>query len=461
MNTETTTHERPQTRIEIGHLLDEGRFGRYQGFVVSLVALSIVIDGIDSQLLGIAIPSIMAEWGVQRSDFSPILAAGFIGMMVGGAAAGIGDRVGRRVALIASVLMFGVMTLGVSITTGLLALGVLRFFVGIGLQGASPNAAALVSEYAPARHRAFAITATIVCIPLGAMLAGLLAIPLLPALGWRGLFAVGGLTAVTAAIVLTRLLPESPRFLARSQSRWNELTGVLTRMGHHVPADAEFADDKERSVGRASVGALFARETLVDTLALWSAFFFCLLAVYLGFNWIPSMLTGAGLDSTVANTGITAYNLGGVVGALSGGFAIRRFGSRVIMMSMSAAAAAAATVVGTMTLSPDVATGPLILMLGVTGAFINAVQVTMYALAAHVYPTLVRATGVGTATSVGRLGAILSTYAGASALELGGHTSFFTLVAMAMMAVFACLWVIRHHIPRVDTAGAARLSMVG
>jgi AAHS family 4-hydroxybenzoate transporter-like MFS transporter len=100
-----------------------------------------------------------------------------------------------------------------------------------------------------------------------------------------------------------------------------------------------------------------------------------------------------------------------------------------------------------MTIASTSPTLPIIALLAVIGGFINAAQVTMYALASHIYPSAVRATGVGTATSVGRLGAILSSYAGAWALGLGGSSSFFTLVAGAMLAVFLSLALIRRHIP--------------
>src|SRR5438128_2270225 len=249
-----------------------------------MTALSVVIEGVDSQLLGVAIPSIAKDWRVASRAFSPILAAGFAGMMVGGALAGVvGDRLGRRFALISSVLLFGVMTVGASMINSLLALGVLRFCIGIGLQGASPNAAALVSEYVPLRHRAFAITATIVCIPLGATVAGLIAISVLPTLGWRALFAIGGTLSIAVALILMRFLPESPRFLARRPARWPELAGVLRRIGHPAAPDARFVDLAERTVARAPLKAIFTFPA--DTVALWSAFFFCLLAVYLGFNW--------------------------------------------------------------------------------------------------------------------------------------------------------------------------------
>ena len=373
MQTEATQPAAPQTTffpVDVAKVLDEGRLGRYQRFVVLLTALSVVIDGIDSQLLGIAIPVIMREWGVARSEFAPILAVGFVGMMVGGAIAGvIGDRLGRRVALIASVLVFGVMTMCASMVSGLVALGVFRFFVGVGLQGASPNAAALVSEYVPLRHRAFAITATIVCIPAGAMFAGLIAIPVLPALGWRALFAIGGLIPVIVGIVLIRYLPESPRYLTHYPARWPELSRILERVGYRPRPDAVFVD------------------------------LFCLLAVYSGFNWVPSMLTGAGLAPTVANTGITAYNLGGVIGAITGALAIKRFGSKPSMSTIAAMATVVALLMRSMTFNANSPTLPIILMLGIIGALINAVQVTMYALAAHIYPTAVRATGVGVASS--------------------------------------------------------------
>jgi AAHS family 4-hydroxybenzoate transporter-like MFS transporter len=445
--------------VDVGRILDEGRWGSYQRRVVALTALGVVIDGVDSQLLGIAAPSIMRDWNVTRAQFAPILAAGFVGMMVGGAIAGIvGDRWGRRIALIGSVLLFGVMTVGASLVNGLFALGLLRFFIGVGLQGASPNAAALVSEYVPLRQRAFAITATIVCIPLGAMTAGLIAIPVLPALGWRVLFVIGGLVSIAVSVMLMKLLPESPRYLARHPERWPDLVRVLNRIGHRTTANARFVDLAETTVTRAPLAAIL--QSRGDTVALWSAFFFCLLAVYSGFNWIPTMLTDAGL-AAIANTGITAYNLGGVVGAVTGGLAIARFGSRPAMLGMCAGAVIGALAMRALTFGADSDTIQIIALLAVIGGFINAAQVTMYALGAHIYPSAVRATGVGTATSVGRLGAILSTYAGAWALDLGGTRSFFTLVAGAMLAVFVSLVLIRRHIPGVRRATGGRATTAG
>mgnify|MGYP003343054009 CR=1 FL=1 len=178
-----TQNPNPKT-IDVGTLLDEGRWSPYLKFLVLLAALAIIFDGIDNQLLAVSIPSMMKEWSLPRSAFSNVLATGMIGMMIGGAIAGfVGDRLGRKVALLASVVVFGVMTMTISAVNSVFALGLLRFLAGIGLGGAMPNAAALASEYVPRRQRPFSVTLTIVCVPLGGMLAAYLAGQIIPAFG--------------------------------------------------------------------------------------------------------------------------------------------------------------------------------------------------------------------------------------------------------------------------------------
>jgi AAHS family 4-hydroxybenzoate transporter-like MFS transporter len=344
--------------------------------------------------------------------------------------------------------VFGVMTLAAILAGGILALCTLRFLAGLGLGGAIPNAAALASEYVPRRHRPFAVTLTIVCVPLGATIAALLGGQILPALGWRALFAIGGVMPLLFAVVLWQSLPESPRYLARYPERWPELSRILRRIGANAPADAAFVDESEKVVA-VSTGALFAPELRRDTFALWGAFFSCLLAVYTAFNWVPTMMTDAGLALSVATNGLAAFNLGGVAGAVVGGLVISRVGSRVTMLSMTAAAIAATMALAMLPLNPSTSPLSIIALLGVSGALINGVQTTMYALAAHIYPTTIRATGVGTAVAVGRSGGVVSSYAGAWALEAGGSAAFFASIAGALFAAFCSLAIVRKHVPVV------------
>lgn len=434
--------------VDVGDVLNNGPWGGYQRWLVFLTALAIVFDGIDNQLLGIVIPTLMREWAVPRGVFAPIVSLGYLGMMIGGAVAGIaGDRFGRRSALLASMVIFGVMTLALAGAGSPASLGWLRLLTGVGLGGALPNAAALAAEFVPLRQRPIAVTVTIVCVPLGATIAGLLGIRVLPVLGWRMLFVAGGVIPLVVAAVLLRLLPESPRYLVRHPARWDEVVRLLARIGRPVDAATGLTDSTEHAVERASIRAIFSRTYRRDTIALWAAFFSCLLAVYCGFSWLTSLLSGAGFSTSTASTGITVFNLGGVAGALLGGIAIAYVGSRVSMLSMSAGAVISALILSQMAITPASGALPIMVLLTVLGGLINGVQTTMFALAAHVYPGAVRATGVGTVAAFGRLGAILSGYAGSWAIGYRGSASFFGLIALAMISTFIALAVVRLHVP--------------
>ncbi len=163
--------------VDVGRILDEGRWTAYQKWLVFLTALTIIFDGFDNQLLGVALPTIMQEWSVGRGAFAPVVSLGYVGMMIGGTLAGIaGDRFDRKVALLACMLIFGVTTLAVAAIGDVTSLAILRRIAGVGLGGAMPNAAALAAEYVPRRQRPFAVTLAIVCVPVGAALAGVAAI---------------------------------------------------------------------------------------------------------------------------------------------------------------------------------------------------------------------------------------------------------------------------------------------
>ena len=436
------------TPIDVDRILNESRWTGYQRWLVFLTALTIIFDGFDNQLLGVALPTIMREWSVTRGAFAPVVSLGYLGMMIGGTLAGYaGDRIGRRNALLGCLAIFGVATIVIAMVNDVGTLGILRLIAGVGLGGAMPNAAALAAEYVPLRQRPFAVTLTIVCVPLGATLAGFAAIAALPNIGWRGLFLIGGATPIVGAIALRWLMPESPRYLVRHPSRWRELAAMLRQMGHDVPDQATFVRPADSTVSQPSLMSIFGGELRVDTLALWAAFFSCLFAVYLGFAWLPTILTGAGLPSTVASSGLTAFNLGGVVGALVGGKLLTRFGSRSIMVGMTAGAVVCALVMSRMSITAQSAVLPILVMLTLTGGLINAVQTTMFALAAHVYPTAIRAGGVGTVVAFGRLGAILVGYAGPWALEYRGSESFFWLMAAALVVTWLALAAVRRHVP--------------
>jgi AAHS family 4-hydroxybenzoate transporter-like MFS transporter len=496
--------------IDVARVLDEGRWSGYQKMLVAGTALTIILDGIDNQLLGTAIPTIAREWGLTRNDFSAAMALGPMGMLIGGALGGwLGDRIGRRMVLLGSVLVFALPTMLICYATGLSSLGWLRFLAGLGLGGAMPNATALAAEYVPRRQRPLAVTLTIVCVPVGAMLAAESSAHVIPWLGWRMFFLWGGLVPLILGGLLFFILPESPRYLASRQKQWPELRRLLQKMGVSVPEDAAFGDfapgagyAESSGAGAGSkssnaLAALFAPGLARDTLALFATFFFSLLVAYLSLQLLVTALASAGFSEFDARRTLFWWNVGGVCGALCGAVIIQRFGSRRTMLSLSAVAVVSSFALAALPLSKSsgslvpspvpaamraagasspaasampapTATSPTgstgqsrlslaspvgiatILLSIAMGAAVNAVQVAVYALAAHVYPTTIRGTGLGVTVAVGRIGNILASYIGNYALNLG-ISAYFAASGIGMLLVFISLALVRAHIERTPS----------
>jgi AAHS family 4-hydroxybenzoate transporter-like MFS transporter len=437
--------------INVSALLDRSSWSTHQKLLTLVAALAVIFDGFDIQILGFAIPSLMREWHVARGQFGPVLALGLAGMVVGSPIAGAcGDRFGRRPALIGCVLLFGFATVATVFVHGFFGLGILRLLTGMGTGGALPNASALTAEFAPMRRRGTAVKLTLVCVPLGGMLGGLLAASILPAFGWRGLYGIGGALPLFFALILWAALPESPRFLARRPAEWPRLARQLTRFGHVIPEGTAFEDRAEReATGRASLRALFRDGLARDTVGLWIAFLFCLGSIYMVFGWLPTMLTSRGLDLPTASLGLTVYNLGGVFGALLWAVLITILGSRGPLLSGALACAGSALALLIVPIQANGDHTVLIACLGMNGLLANAVQTSMYALAAHVYPTSMRATGVAYAGTIGRAGGLVSSLFGSYIIQ-AGPGAYWQALAACMVVAFAGLAWVRSHYPGIE-----------
>lgn len=451
------SHSPSAQAVDIGHTLDYGPFSGLQKMVVLMAALSIILDGFDGQLIGFAIPVIIKEWGIERSAFAPAVATGLVGMAIGSAFAGyMADRFGRRLVIAASVALFGATTIAIGFAPNIGAITVLRFIAGLGIGGALPSASTLTAEFTPLKHRTVAVTGTIVSYPLGGMLAGLFAGYVLPSLGWRAMFWIGGSLPLLYSLVLLARLPESPRHMARQPAQWPRLRSLLARMERPTAIDAPFVDAVEQSAGQrqsAGFAALFKEGLARDTLAIWMGFFMVMLASYSAFSWLPSMLTAEGLPVSMASSGLTAYNLGGVLGALGCAWAMSRHGSRWPLIVACAGAAASALALKGVDFHQDASL--LMLGLGVHGMFVNGVQAPMYALCAYVYATHIRATGTAAGLAFGRLGAILSSFAGAAIITSSGAQGYLSLLGYAMLAALVALFVVKRHIRAPQAPAAA------
>lgn len=443
--------------VDVAPLLDTGRWTGYQKFVTALSALVVIFDGFDILIMGFAIPSLMKEWGLGRPAFGPVLALGLVGMAVGSPFAGYwGDRFGRRPALIGCLIVFGLATFATSLVHSVAALAFLRFVTGLGTGGALPNASALVAEFAPIRRRPLAVKLTMVCVPLGGMIGGLIAAQVLPAFGWRALYQVGGVAPLVFAALLWMLLPESPRFLVQKRELWPRLERLLQRMGRPVPQGSAFEDAGERKVSdRAPIRALWSPNHLRDTAGLWLAFLFCLGSIYLTFGWLPTLLTSQGVSVAEASRALAIFNVGGVIGVFVWAGLITKLGSRGPLLWGALATAGSALLILFVPVSSGGGSTLMLAALALNGLLANAVQTAMYALAAHVYPTAIRASGVAYAASLGRVGGILSSIFGATIIGMGAG-AYWGFVAVAMVIAFVGLALVGRHFPAVQKPDPAK-----
>jgi MFS transporter, AAHS family, 4-hydroxybenzoate transporter len=392
----------------------------YQKFVVAMVAAALMLDGLDAQLLGLAIPALMRDWGLTRADLTPVAALSLIGMATGATFGGwIGDRVGRRKGLICSVVLFGVATGLASQTHTLFAFGLLRVAAGLGLGAALPNATALIAEFTPDRFRSIGISIAMLSQPVGSMIAGLLAAALMENTGWSGLFLIGGIAPVLVALVFVRLLPESPRYLA----------GL------------------DKSDQRATMSALLAGGMRRDTVLAWIAAVMSLLALYTILSWAPAMLASEKFPLSFTGTALATFSVGGILGSIACGLLIRKIGSRWTQIVIGSVGIAVALLLCALFASGHATTMVVMVLMAFVGFSAAGTQTTMYALGAHLYPTWLRATGIGAILGIGRLGAVASSYTGAISLDLGGAVAYFVFFAIAIaVATLACT-AIRRPIP--------------
>ena len=440
---------------DVSAILDTARFGGVQFTVLAFTFVALVMDGFDIQAIAFAAPALMENWGIERSSLGLVLASSLVGMIAGAAGIGsLGDRHGRKTALIVSCAMMALGSVASAFANGPNELAAYRFLTGIGLGGALPNATALMFEFAPKSWRQIATAVALIGVPLGGLLGAALARWLIPEHGWRALFVVGGVVPAFLAGIMWPLVPESPRFLAGLRTRGAELSKLLNRIvgSKRYDATARFVAGGPTSVAVSAVRALFAPTYRRDTITLWLIFFTNVFSVYFFFNWLPTVLSSVKLDFALAVTASLYFNLGGVFGALVGSALTGRYGSRPVLAALSGLAVLSAFGIGANDVFDTGQTsgsiGALMWTIAVAGGCINGLQIGMFAVAAHVYPTFCRSTGIGWSLAVARFGGIISSFVGASFFAFGLMArDFFFAIAAVLSVAFLGVLILQRHIP--------------
>ena len=437
-----------ESTTDIGPILDECRWASYGMWVTFLASLAFLVDGLALQVVSLSIPALMRDWHVPRTAFSNVVAVGYLGISIGTVTAGmLADKFGRRRMLLMSILVFALATAAISQVNAIPSLIVLRFIDGLGLGGSIPIATSLIAEFTPTALRSRAVNLGMISISVGGVCAGLMGARILPMVGWRMLFVAVAMATFVVLVVLLVYLPESPRFLVRNPDSHTKLRRILQRLNIKADPASRLIDSRRQTAGRKSLAELFGHDTLFNTLLLWAAFFFCLMTTYIIVSWIPTVLASRGYSLEITSSTSSLYGFGGILGSLLCAKFIVILGSKKMMSFLAALGAALALALSFLPLGPQYNQLPMIGAILSLGLCVGGLTGCLYSLAAHTYPPIVKATGIGAASAVGRIGGIVSPYLAAIVIGLGGSGAFFQFVALCSLSLLVCVFFVRSHIP--------------
>ncbi len=389
--------------------IDSGKISSIQILVVVVGVFLNMLDGFDVTAMAFTVDPIGNQLHIPADQLGIVFSAALAGMMIGAMfVSPLSDRVGRRPMILACTAIVGVTTFLTGLSTSLWELLSLRLFTGLAVGGLLASLAAFVAEYSPAKYRSFTVVLVMAGYPTGAMLGGFIAEYLIPLHGWESVFFAGGSMTIFMLVVLYFTLPESLDFLLTKQpanalKRCNE---IVVRLGRKELNEMPEIDPV-RKEEKASVASLVTKQRRKKTIILWSSFFFCFTCLYFLLSWVPKLVIEAGLSLSEGIYASMAFNGGGVVGILLLGWFAARFGlSRLIGTTLVGA------VMGMLLFAVASGIDHLIIYLLLIGALLQAGFTGLYAVAAKIYPTEIRATGVGWAIGLGRFGAVVGPYIG-------------------------------------------------
>jgi AAHS family 4-hydroxybenzoate transporter-like MFS transporter len=419
--------------VRIDRLVDDQTFGRFNLLLLVWSFLAMLSDGFDISSLASAAPELARAWHVPAKAFGPAFSASLFGVLFGAPLLGyVGDRFGRRVAVIAGCLIYGLGTLACVAASNLDQMIALRFVTGIGIGGLMPNTIALNSELSPKRLRATLIVLMFTGITTGSALPGYIQAWLIPRHGWPIMFWIGGLAPLVIAACLVFTLPESVKFLRGRPERRAELLSTLRRMRPDltIADDVEFAQEPLPPAGGSGIAQLLHGGLAWITPLLWGCFATALMANYFLLSWLPLMLVNSGYSAQQSGLTTSFYHYGGTLGGLLVSLVLGRLGFTAVAILFLLAIAAIAAIG-----LPGISYGFMSAAVALAGFATLGAQFGNNAASGLLYPTTIRARGVGWALGIGRFGSMLGPLIGGLLIGMQLPLQRLFLLAAAPMVI--------------------------
>ncbi|MBT7176119.1 MAG: MFS transporter [Gammaproteobacteria bacterium] len=428
--------------MNISELIDHGDFSGRQIMIVALCLIFNMVDGFDITAMAVTAHQIGEEMQLGADKLGLVFSFSLAGMMLGAMfLATFSDIIGRRTMIIITLLLVGSTVLLTATVNSFPMLIVLRFVSGLGAGAMLATVATLAAEYSPERYRAFSVTAVTSGYPLGAMMTGLVASSVIPEFGWRGMFIAGGSITVVLALIAFVLIPESLHFLCNKQPKGalRKINKIIAMFSVQPLSQLPTKGlDKENTVadGASSLQKVMSLLTPAlrrSTLMLWGTFFLCISTLYFLMSWTPKLIINLGYDAEAGNLAFTLFNFGGVLGIYTLGWLATKWSLSTLI---SIFAITAAILMWFFAAAASFAADKTILMalIFVIGISLQGGFTGMYAVAAKLYPTEIRSTGVGWAIGLGRFGAVLGPGIAGYMIAMGvSITANFLVFAIPML----------------------------
>jgi MFS transporter, AAHS family, 4-hydroxybenzoate transporter len=401
--------------ITLGELVDGQKIGWWMIAILVTSALVLVTDGFDIATMGYVGPELIKTWGLRREQLTPVLTAGTVGLLFGAPLLSfVGDRFGRRTAILLGLLFFGTVSLMTAAATTLSQITVLRLLTGVGLGGVIPNVIALISEFVPRRLRGRCVVLVTFGVATGIGIAGRVAGAFVPQFGWQILMIVGGLVPLLLVVLVYFALPESVMYLAERGDRDEQVRGLAAALR----PDLELASMVRLVVPRLSAPTLrgspkqlFENGLFWVTPLLWIAQATNQVANFFSLTWLPTLLQATGSSTQQAGNINSMFSAGGLLGGVCLMLIIDRFGllPLAVLFVLGTPLVAAMTMSG---LSP----AEHMLMIAGAGFCVVGLNLGIAAMQGVIYPTPIRSTGSGWCQAAGRIGAIAAPVGGGALL---------------------------------------------